>query len=202
MTYTRYTASRRLGPCTLGRPHEAGDDEAGWSFAHPGRVPANTVGLAAPWNALPRLPKRDDPRDPVLRRWARAVLVGRGIQAPARITAAYSIDLDGDGTPECVFSAWSPNQDTPQVPRKAQYSFLAVRTHGVTVVLNGGFDPTPHSYEEYLDHYTPVAFLDIDGDGTPEILAEDAGWEWGGIQAYHVTPTGATLLLSCYEGGN
>ena len=64
------------------------------------------IGLAAPWNALPRKPVIADATQSVYVEAVRDFLKARGIADPkVRITRILRVDLDGDGEEEVLISA-------------------------------------------------------------------------------------------------
>ena len=139
------------------------------------------IGLAAPWNALPRKPVIVDAPQSVYVEAVRDFLKSRGIEDPQiRITRILHVDLDGDGEEEVLISATNyftedksdhsgaPLPEAPiDSPRPGSYSIVILRR-----VVDGKVQTKLVAGEVYAkpDESTPpnvynlAAVLDLNGD--------------------------------------
>ncbi len=80
------------------------------------------IALAAPWNALPRVPKVLDPTQPVYTQAVREFLNGHGLKdSKVMITGILRVDLEGDGEDEVLISAtnyFAPGVEIPAGSRR------------------------------------------------------------------------------------
>ncbi|MBV9469433.1 MAG: hypothetical protein JO316_01275 [Abitibacteriaceae bacterium] len=148
-----------------------------------------TFALAAPWNALPRVPQVLNNRLAIYRQAVRQVLRQHGLShSPVQIQQILRVDLDGDGTPEVLISATryyhyphsaAPHAITPDA-RAGDYSFVLMRkvvagkVH--TTLLEGEFYPTAKKFNA-PNEFTLKGVLDVDGDGKMEVLVSGRYYE-------------------------
>ena len=136
-----------------------------------------TLALAAPWNAMSRIPTPLSPTDPRAVALARTVLQAQKLPtAEVRVKQAYLVNL-GDGTPTLLVSAGSQRKDLMQAPRPGDYAFVAARHAGRAQLLDGKFFHKAGGEEAIVDK-SLIGVLDIDNDGFAEIATVEVGYEW------------------------
>lgn len=186
--YRVYAGGRLAGEATGGRAASI-DEPCPETFAvelSPAREDGIAVSGAA--NALPRPVARLDPASPVYREAVRQILLRNGIRRPeVRITGLLRADLDGDGRDEVIASATRGRSDVGIRVAGGDYSMLFVRTvvGGAvrTVMLEEEYHPRA-SDTSTLNAYTIAGVLDLDGDGTMEVIARGRYYEgaWTTVQ--------------------
>lgn len=102
-----------------------------------------------------------------------AWLKSKGVASAASLSAAYSVDLDGDGKQEVLLQAASKGFSTQSTadPKKTDYSALLMRKVGsngsvTTTVLAEALTPL-----NGMTHNTFRSIVDLDGDGKYEVIA-------------------------------
>ncbi len=134
----------------------------------------HVIAVAAPWNALPRFPRKIKPNSAV-----KAILSGylkaNGISKPKlTVKQAFIVDLDGSGIMDTVIAAtyykgefWSP-------PKSGFYSVILVRRSvgGASITIPVIADVYSKNIEEYSLMYENyiLGFFDLNNDGRLEIL--------------------------------
>lgn len=149
----------------------------------------HAIGISAPWNPSPRKARATDTTQEVYVRAISDVLATKGIaKAQVKITQLFRVDLDGDGKEEVLTTATHYTKSDELTTAKAgDYSIITLRRidgdRVKTLVVNGEVYPkgdenaAPNTYEV-------AAVLDLDGDGTLEILVRTAYYEGGGMEVY------------------
>jgi hypothetical protein len=136
------------------------------------------IGVCGNWNALPRVPKLENPKQPAYQTIIRGVLKQHGLpNAAVNIRKVVRIDLDGDGKDELIINATTSRQSYPDArPRQNDYSLVVLCKN-----INGKMVTIPVEEEYYQrnlefaapNEYTLEAVLDTNGDGVMEIII---GW--------------------------
>jgi hypothetical protein len=149
----------------------------------------HAVGVCASWNPMPRKVRA---MDTTLEAYVKAmsdVLASKGIaKAKVKITQLLRVDLDGDGKEEVLTTAIHyTKSDELMTAKSGDYSLITLRRLDgdkvKTLIVNGEVYPkgdenaAPNTYEV-------AAVLDLDGDGTLEILIRTAYYEGGGMEVY------------------
>lgn len=87
------------------------------------------IGSVAKWNPMPRMPKEISLENKTYRNIVAGYLRGKGIANPVvRLTRAFRIDLDGDGTEEVLISATHFKYGVEPRAARGDYSFVMLRT--------------------------------------------------------------------------
>jgi hypothetical protein len=139
----------------------------------------STVAVAGEWNAMPRRPRRvtDSTRfEPMVRR----VLEGHETPVlPVGDVRVDAIDLDGDRRDEYLIRSTG---GTESPTGGTQYSML--------LLAHSDRDPAPtvlcdwQGPPDFADDCTLSHFLDLDGDGTIEIVVYAIGYEGWEMQVF------------------
>lgn len=161
-----------------------------------------TIGLAAPWNALPRPVRRMDTSQAVYRKAIAEFLARRGMRDPkVKITQIIRADLDGDGEDEVLISATNYQGDEESAPtesRAGDYSFVLLRQVRAgkveTKLLDGEFYQKDKNFNAPNVHRVE-AILDLDGDGKMELVLTSNYYEGGTTTVYRYTPASVKKLV-------
>jgi hypothetical protein len=201
--YTLYSLTNRLGVAKGGKPHSAGEPCPDQEMISLTPKPEHAViAFAAPWNALPRVPKMQDTTQAVYQKVVADFLASKGIRDPkVRITQIMRVDLDGKGEDAVLISAtnYFTNDGTvPSSTRSGSYSVVLLRriTKGKvdTQLIEGEFYPKAKQFSA-PNSYHIAAVLDFAGDGRMEVIVESNYYEGGGMAVYRVSGTKPELLL-------
>ncbi|MCP5425367.1 MAG: hypothetical protein H6970_09920 [Gammaproteobacteria bacterium] len=205
LPYRCYVFDRLLGECegrAVSACSSASSGDPWFAVDFPEcKFPSFNVGIAAPWNALPRLPKvltNHDDLIPIVR----AFLNGKGLQnAPIRIEFAHSVDLDGDGTAEVIVHARS-SRDEPDDYAPTDYSLLLLvkDSNWANSAIITAWWPTEQEHEGSYERYES-SYADLNGDNKMEIIVRWSGYEEGGLRIYTLRDgVPVETPLGYYEG--
>jgi hypothetical protein len=101
----------------------------------------------------------------------------------ARVTSAWTVDVNGDGKKETLWAArsrddWRSPYSDPSVPghsRAGDYSLLAIRYAAGSTRRNQALRVA--SFRSAAPDFTILCPLDLDGDGRLEIIAHQQNFE-------------------------
>jgi hypothetical protein len=191
-----YCRSRYLGTATaqITTPKE-GDPTIEIQTPLAGEYGQGIVAIDGTWAALPR-PARVVPHDDAqVKRFGREVLDAYGLPKSALdVDTARLIDLDGDGTDELLVAASKHENGGSSVVRRGDYQFAAVRRAGKPLLLEGAF--FKRSGIDLTACYDVLAALDIDADGTQEVLLTGDVGGGTATTVFQIGPTAATPLMT------
>jgi hypothetical protein len=132
-TYQVYSLTKQVAQITTGKPKSVDEPCPDTLIVSLSSKPKEgVIGLAAPWNALPRKPVMMDVTQSAYLDAVRDFLKGRGISDPkVRITRILRIDLEGDGEDEVLTNATNYFTDRDEVPmhapKRGSYSIVILR---------------------------------------------------------------------------
>ncbi len=168
---------------------------------------SESIGIAAPWNAMPRAVKTADTKQEVYVKAVTDILLEQGIKKPVvKITQHLRMDLEGDGEEEVLLAAtYYPSAEgegnAPTAAAAGNYSFVALRRmldgKLVTQILDGEFYPKSMEFNAPNVHRVG-GVLDLDGDGKMEIILHSQYYEGGATTAWKV---GAKKAVKVMEVG-
>ncbi len=190
-SYRVYGLTGEIGPAKGGKP-EAGADvcQEVFSVALTPKSEKGVIALAAPWNALPRVPRIGAVTQPVYVDAVREFLQSRGLRDPkVKITKIVRIDLEGDGEEEVLLSAtnYFSTEGIPSASPAGSYSFVLLRRVVAgkvrTQLVTGEFYPKQKVFNA-PGQYEIGAVLDLDGDGRLEVVVQAAYYEGGWTTIY------------------
>lgn len=198
-----YALTRELGAATGGKPTGNTDVcEDVFTIALSPKPESGVIAIAAPWNALPRIPKLMSTTQPVYIQAVREFLQDRGIREPkVHITKIVRIDLEGDGEDEVLISAtnYFKPDGVPTSASAGSYSFVILRQ-----VVDGKVHTRMVDGEIYTkakvfnapNQHEIAAILDLDGDGTMEVVLDSNYYEGGATTIYRCTPAKVEALVT------
>jgi hypothetical protein len=165
---------------------------------------SDAIGIAAPWNAMPREVKSGDLKQDVYVKAVGDILTAQGIKKPVvKITQHLRVDLDGDGSEEVLIAATQyPTAEgegsAPTAAKAGNYSFVVLRRvqegKAVTQILEGEFYPRNMEFNAPNVH-SVGGLLDLDGDGKMEIILDWQYYEGGGTTAWKLGAKKAVKVL-------
>ncbi len=214
-TYQVYGLTKQAGQITAGKPKSADEPCPDTLMVSLSSKPQDgVIGLAAPWNALPRTPAVADVTQSVYQDAVRDFLKTRGVADPkVRITRILRVDLEGDGEEEVLISATNyfsneKSADTSgalfpvapiQAPKQGSYSIVILRR-----VVDGNVQTKLVTGEIYAradesvapNVYNVAAVLDLNGDGKLEVIVHSFYYEGGQTTIYRCEPDKIEAALS------
>ena len=197
--YRLYTLTGEVGDSVGGKPSKGEDgpcsDTLYVTLAPFPSGRGSLVAVAGPWNAMPRRPKIGSPEAQVYREAAAEILKSKGIANPkVNLTQVIQVDLDGDGVDEVLVSATNYARFQPQgglTPdaRAGDYSLVFLRqvVQGkvVTRIITGEYYPKAKKFSAPSEHRI-IGVLDLNGDGSLEIVLSGRYYEGDWVEAYRV----------------
>ncbi|MEP6586625.1 MAG: hypothetical protein ABJB70_07850, partial [Candidatus Udaeobacter sp.] len=217
-TYQVYSLTKQVGKITAAKPTSVEEPCPDTLMVSLSSKPKDgAIGLAAPWNALPRKPIIADTTQSVYVDAVRDFLKSHGIADPkVRITRILRIDLDGDGEEEVLISAtnyftndksdYSPAAPFPEAPmhapKRGSYSIVILRrvvAGKVQTQLVAGELYSKADASNAPNIYKIAAVLDLNGDGKLEVIVHSFYYEGGQTTIYRSDPDKieATLSVEC-----
>jgi len=213
--YQVYGLTKQADQITAGKPKSVDEPCPGTLTVSLSSKPKDgVIGLAAPWNALPRAPVIADATQPVYVDAVRDFLQARGIADPkVRIIRILRVDLEGDGEEEVLISATNyftgdksndtvaaPFPEAPiEAPQPGSYSIVMLRR-----LVDGNVQTKLVAGEVYAKPDEPVApnvynlaaVLDLNGDGKLEVIVHSFYYEGGQTTIYRCQPDKIEEVLS------
>jgi hypothetical protein len=162
------------------------------------------IGSSARWKPVPRIPKSIDINSSIYMSVVASFLKKKGIARPVvKITEAFRIDLEGDGTEEVAIAATYYKGGLTSAAKRGDYSVILLRKAiGKTVTdfpLAGSFILKNIDFgapEEY--HISSIA--DLNGDGKMEIVYYGFYYEGDFAGAYEMR-NGKPVMIKEFEIG-
>jgi hypothetical protein len=211
--YKIYGLTQSLGQANGGKPKPAEEEVCSdvLTVSLSPRPEKGVIALAAPWNALPRKPRVMDTTQQVYVEAVRDFLKTKGIEEPkVKIDNIIRVDSDGDGEDEVLISAtnyFEKDEGAPMRSPAGSYSMVLLRRvvsgKVETQLVEGEF--YPKAYQNRTDDdasfnapnaYKVIAVLDLDGDGTMEVVVASQYYEGGATTIYRCNPKKIEELLS------
>lgn len=163
------------------------------------------IGVNAPWNPMPRLPILADVTQKKYVAAVRELLVGKGIAKPkVSIRQLLHVDLEGDGEEEVLITATHYKNEAELISAKAgDYSFVALRrvVDGKvrTQFVMGEVYPKSDT-DGLLNAFEVGGLLDLNGDGTLEVIVRSSYYEGGGTHVWQLNQGKLVNVLSVVCG--
>ena len=164
------------------------------------------IAIGGTWDLLPRQPQALALDSVVYREAMAGWLRSHGIDQPdVQLTAVQRIDLEGDGVDEALVSA-TRLQDGGHVPSVAagDYSVVVVRKLVADTVVTLPLVSEYYRQAQELAYPSTHAIatvLDVNGDGTQEIVVQSTSWEGSAtaIYAVHAGMVQQVGSVGCHE---
>lgn len=161
------------------------------------------IGSNAKWNFIPRVPREISTTSKEYTNTVSAFLKTNKItKSPVKISQAFRVDLDGDGTEEVILSATYYKKGIYEGQNAGDYSFVLLRKiikgkvqniliSGEFFIKKGEYSP-PNKYE-----ITGIA--DLNGDSKMEIVVDSAYYEGATQTVYEIkgNKPAAVLEVGC-----
>jgi hypothetical protein len=214
-TYQVYGLTKQAGQITAGKPKSVDEPCPDTLTVSLSSKPKDgVIGLAAPWNALPRKPVIADATQSVYVKAVRDFLKARGVaDLQVRITRILRVDLNGDGEEEVLIGATNyftndksndssaaPFPEAPiHAPQRGSYSIVILRRvvdGNVQTKLVAGEVYTKPDESVAPNVYNLAAVLDLNGDGKLEVIVHSFYYEGGQTTIYYCQPDKIEEVLS------
>jgi hypothetical protein len=197
-SYRLYTLTGEAGNSMGGKPAKGEDACVDTLYVTLAPFPAgrgSLVAVAGPWNAMPRRPKIASPEAQAYKDAAAEILRSKGLDNPkVNLTQVIQVDLDGDGVEEVLVSATNyakPGSGAGLTPnaRAGDYSLVFLRRvvqgQVVTKIITGEYYPKAKKFTGPAEHRI-IGVLDLNGDGSLEIVLSGRYYEGEWVEAYRV----------------
>lgn len=152
------------------------------------------VAIAGNWNVTPRLPVELSPHIQVYKDVVADLLLQQGIEEPqVQLSEVLQIDLEGDGINEVLITANHILDGVFPPVEAGDYSLVMLRkiVAGDVISLPLVVEVYPQAEElAYPYVHTVVGVLDLNDDGSLEVVVHGARWE------------GMRMLIFEIEGGD
>ncbi len=153
-------------------------------------LPEPMVGVTSGWIVEERAPKDLSTNAPTYIQAVADWFQSQGnFPAEIHITRILQVDMEGDGVNEILLSAsYFKEKSQPFYTETGDYSIVLMRkvigNHVVTIPVAGAYYVTsvPQLEISYPNTYTLADAVDLNGDGTLEVIVDVRRWEgWGAI---------------------
>jgi hypothetical protein len=206
--YRLYTLTGEADSSVGGKPTKGEDACADTLYVTLAPYPTDRgslVAVAGPWNAMPRKVKIASTESQVYREAAAEILRSKRIDNPKiNLTQVIQVDLDGDGVDEVLVSAtnyarFKPEGGLTPDARAGDYSLVFLRqvVQGkvVTRIITGEYYPKAKKFTAPAEHRI-IGVLDLNGDGSLEIVLSGRYYEGDWAEAYRVQGTKIIKLFN------
>jgi hypothetical protein len=148
------------------------------------------IGSMAKWNPAPRIPRPIDKNNATYKTFVAKFLKKKRIAKPVvKITEAFRIDLEGDGTDEVVLAATYYKKGLDASATVGDYSLVLVRKANGKIVtdhlLEGDFILKKIDFGAPTEHHIS-AIADLNGDGKMEVVLYGFYYEGDFANAYEM----------------
>ena len=163
------------------------------------------IALAADWDAMPRVPKVQNPNQPAYRREIERILTEHGyLKIPAfTMQQLIRADFDGDGKDEVFMTADFNDEDSPVQPPPGCFRLVAVRKiidgQVRTLIPIAKLNPSAAIDESIVQDYSIIGIVDVDGDGMQELIVAEQ--YYGAARTVHVFKYALDTFWEVMSGG-
>jgi hypothetical protein len=211
-SYRLYSLKGYVGKATGGKPESLGVpcDATVAVPLKPSQDGKDVIALGGTWAGMPRVPKALDPAMAVYRQATADLLKARGITNPKlNVTQVYRIDLEGDKVDEVIVAAtyyagavettkpgYGPTPDAQAGDYSVVYMRKVVGGRVQTTVLAADIYPEAKEFIAPAE-YRIRGILDVNGDGTMEVIVYGRYYEGHWSSVFQVKGTKVEEVLSC-----
>jgi hypothetical protein len=209
--YVLYSMTRRIGVRTGTQPASEGEPCSSTMYVKnlaPNETGKDLIAVGGNWNALPRVPKVENPRSPLYRAVVADLLRRNGIRRPqVKIVKVLRVDLDGDGVEEVLINATRAKRwDSGSIAHDwnaGDYSVVllrkVVRGKVQTIVLDGEYHPKLRKQDSDgpPNEYALTAVLDLNGDGRMEVIVQGGYYEGDWKTVYDIKGSKVDNIFGC-----
>ncbi|MFL6468780.1 MAG: hypothetical protein ACJ72Z_12550 [Pyrinomonadaceae bacterium] len=162
------------------------------------------IGTTAKWNPVPRIPKAVDLNNATYKTVIANYLKKKGIaKTTIKLTEAYRVDLEGDGSEEVILAATFYKKGLDSSAAAGDYSLVLLRKAVGQVVtdhmLTGEFVLKKVGFGAPSEHHIS-AIADLNGDGKMEIVLYGFYYEGDSASAYEMR-AGKPAVIEEFEIG-
>lgn len=148
------------------------------------------IGNNAKWKSMPRALQAIDGSDKTYQKIVGDILRSKLIAKPTvKITQAFRVDLDGDGTEEVVVAATNYKGGLSPDTKAGDYSFVLVRKligkKVRDIIVSGEFYPKGKTFNA-PNQFQLSAIADLNGDGKMEIVVYGNYYEGDWVSVYEM----------------
>lgn len=148
------------------------------------------VGTGANWKLFPRNPAAIALNSRIYKKVVANILRSKGLpRSIVKITQAFRVDLEGDGTEEILIAATSYKNGVAPRAEKGDYSFLLMRKivggKAQDIVLDGDFITKKIEFGA-PSQYEFSAIADLNGDGKLEVVIFSQYYEGSSAAVYEM----------------
>ncbi|MDQ6695651.1 MAG: VCBS repeat-containing protein [Chloroflexota bacterium] len=202
--YRLYSLAGYMGQATGSKATSIGvpcEDTQRVTISPAPKITKNVYAVGATWAAEPRVPRSESLNQVIYQNAVRDVLKQKGLTNPKiKLTQVLRVDLEGDGVPEVLVSAtYSAHPAFPSVAA-GDYSLVLLRK-----VIKGKTQTFVIDGEAYAkdspfaapNTYTVTSVLDLNGDGTMEVVVDSRYYEGEFSTVYQVKGSDIQPVLEC-----
>ncbi len=203
--YTFYSLYKSMGTAT-GSPAEYSDNEPctyliDINFSKTIKSQEHIIAVSAPWNALPRIPKKIKTGSAV-RSILTDYLKANGISKPKlNIKQAFIVDLDGSGNMDTVIAATYYKGEFWDTPKVGFYSVVLIRRSvgGKSVTIPVMADVYSKNTKDcsLMYEYSLLGFFDLNNDGRLEILISGEYYEGSTAALMQLIDNNYIVVIAC-----
>ncbi|CAN5350537.1 hypothetical protein BH10ACI3_BH10ACI3_15030 [soil metagenome] len=163
------------------------------------------IGSNASWKAMPRIPKGLSIQSAAYKQAVISFLKKQGVARPvAKITQAFSVDLDNDGTDEVLISATNFRHQSGFDWKAGEYSFVLLRkvTKGGVkdYLVDGNIFKKGEDNGGAPNRYEISGIADLNGDGRMEVVIYGEYYEGSGTAAFEMLGGKLELIKELQAG--
>jgi hypothetical protein len=161
----------------------------------------NVIGVAQGWDVTHRLWEDIAVDTPVYYGAVTGWLFSQGITLPnVQITRILRVDLEGDGVDEVFISATHFEDESGHMAGEGDYSIILMRkivgSEVSTVPVVADLYTAQTAELNFPYTYSIAGLLDLNRDGTMELVVGLTRWEGDGVAIYEIDGPNVTQVLS------
>ncbi len=160
----------------------------------------NLIGVKQGWDVTYRPGEEVPVNTPVYYAAVADWLVSQGFTLPAvGISRILRVDLEGDGVEEVLISAAHFRDESGHMAEQGDYSIILMRKlvgdQVLTVPVVADLYTSPTAELTFPFTYSLASLLDLNRDGTLELIVDVSRWEGAGVILYQVDGTNVNEVI-------